>query len=282
MLHFFRVALFLCCTLVKWHYFHVALFSCCIISYCNFPVMHFFHATLISSCIFLVVHSFHVALFSCFICFRVASWCTLFMLHFFVVALFWVALFRTFFIPHLFSCCFMLNSFHVALFSRYTLFVLHSFHVAVFSCCTLVMLHLFRVALSWCYSSFKLHYFHVLFFSYCSLFILNFFCGAPFCILFTLHLFSCWTLFMLHLFLLHIFSCSTLFMFSCCNFFHVTLFSSLEFHFWPVSCWPVFFRSFFAAFSHTAHFSHCNLSCCTHFMLHLFPEAHFSRCFQGV
>ena len=89
----FHVALFLCCTLFMSH-----LFSCCtafmwIFSCCTYFVLYTFRVLLVPCHTFFMLNSFHVVPFSCciFLCVsllsccafsRVASSCTLFMLHF--------------------------------------------------------------------------------------------------------------------------------------------------------------------------------------------------------
>ena len=88
---------------------------------------------------FSMSHSFHVALF---------SFCNLFMLEFFHIALF--------------PCCTfsISNSFHVALFPCCTLFMSHSFHVALFPCWDFSILYFFHIALFSCCTFFMLHSFH--------------------------------------------------------------------------------------------------------------------------
>ena len=111
------VALFLCCTFFILHFFHFSLFlrcalfmshifSCCTVFMlyllCTLFMLHFFRVVHYSCCTFSMLHSFHVELFSFtfFVLYRfhvklfcvallsyctfsrVASCCTLFMLHF--------------------------------------------------------------------------------------------------------------------------------------------------------------------------------------------------------
>ena len=88
MLHFFCVALFWCRT-----FFRVALFLCELFSCCTYFVLYTFRVLLVPCHTFFMLNSFHVVPFSCciFLCVsllsccafsRVASSCTLFMLHF--------------------------------------------------------------------------------------------------------------------------------------------------------------------------------------------------------
>ena len=90
------------------------------------------------------------------------------------------------------------------------------------------------------------------------------------CTFFRVGLFSCCTFFFCISFPIALFSC-----------FHAAIFFMLHFF----SVWNFTFDlflvdlSFFALF--LLFFLLFNLSCCTHFMLHLFPEAHFSDVFRG-
>ena len=88
MLHFFCVALFSCRT-----FFRVALLLCGLFSCCTYFVLYTFRVLLVPCHTFFMLNSFHVVPFSCciFLCVsllsccafsRVASSCTLFMLHF--------------------------------------------------------------------------------------------------------------------------------------------------------------------------------------------------------
>ena len=204
-------ALFLC---TFFTYFTLALFSCC-----NF--------SRVASCCsrfmthFFVLHSFHVGLYPC--CTFLYS--TLFKFHFFRVALF---SYCTLFKFHFFCVANFLHFFHFTKFLSSTFFMLYSFLVALFPCCIFFMLHCFHVA-----PFFVLHCFYV----------------VPFVHPFRVKLFSCCTLFVLHFFMLH-FVHVEIFMlhyfrvvaFSCCTFLCVSLL-------W--SC----------TFSHAA-------SCCNLFMLH--------------
>ena len=127
------------------------------------------------------LHFFCVALFLystffVFLCFRTASYCTVFVLHLFLIALF--------------SCC--------------TVSVLHYLHVVIFSCCTF----------QWS-TFFVLHYFHANFFFMLHSFLFALFCVALFSNFFVLQsfhtiLFLCCTFYILHVFLLASFSCCTL------------------------------------------------------------------------
>ena len=74
MLNYFHVELFSCCTFFVLHFFHVALFSCW-----TFFMLPFFRVVPFSCCTFLCI-----ALLSCCTSSRVASRCTLLMLHFLV------------------------------------------------------------------------------------------------------------------------------------------------------------------------------------------------------
>ena len=126
MLHFTCCILsyrnFLCCTLYILHFFHAAVIPCCTLFFVlqSFHVPPFFRVALCLCYTFFVLHFARGALFLCFIFLLVASCCTLFMSHLFV----------------------MLGSFHVALFSHCTMS--HPFHVAPFPCSTFLMLHSFH------------------------------------------------------------------------------------------------------------------------------------------
>ena len=111
---------------------------------------------------------------------------------------------------HLFSCCFMLHSLHVARFLCCTHFMLDfirvlRFHIALFTSCNFFMLYpvhvapfcvlhsthvesfllLFHVTLTSCFTflcctHFVLHFFLVALFSYCTLFKFHFSCVVHF------------------------------------------------------------------------------------------------------
>ena len=254
LLNSFQVALFLCCTFL--YFLHVA------------PFFVLLHVELFLCCSFFVLPSFHFAFFHV----EVFSRWTLFMLLFFRVA-------------HFLGCTF---SVRVTLFSSCTLFMLHLFPycilfilnvflwctVAIFlyffrvvSCCTFFVLRYLNVTVHSSCTILKFYFFHTVDFSSWTFFVVHFFALFSCCTFFRVGLFS-WCTF----FLLHIFSCRTLFTL---QFFHVTLFSSFHLHFWPVSCFSLFLPFFLLLFLTLSTF-HINVSCCTHFMLKLFPEAHFS------
>ena len=197
----------------------LALFPCCFI-------LHFFRVKLVSCCTFVILHLFYVALF---------PFCT-----FFVLALY---MFH-------FLCCFVLHSCHVALFLCWIL-KLNFFQVTLFLCFPFFIMQCFHLELfSW-----RTHscctFFRVALFSRCIIFfVLDFFHTAPFFVVYSFHvvpffyfgLFSCTTFF-----LLHIFSCRILSML------HVFQFGVPLLTYFLCSCFLVSF--FAAAFSHTALFS---------------------------
>ena len=175
--HFFHTARFPCCTFLCRNVFMLHFFSCCTLfmncfiscctfTRCNVFVFHSSPVVLFACCNFFLLHFVHFALFSevypgfpqtskmerfATIITKAVKHCckvlhlrcsrgyasTIFMLHFFHVTLFHVALF---------PCCtfFMLHFFHVVLFSCCTFFIMPFFHFTLFS---LSMLHLFHVAL---------------------------------------------------------------------------------------------------------------------------------------
>ena len=104
-----HVALASCRTFFVLHSFYVGLYPCSTISYCTLYKLQFFHVVPCSCCTFL-----RAALYSCWIFSVVVPCYTHFMLHFFV-----------------------LHSFRVALFPCCTFFILHSFQVSLFLCCAL-------------------------------------------------------------------------------------------------------------------------------------------------
>ena len=132
------------------HFFHAGYFSLCaclmlhFISCCTLFLwhLHFFHIAFFSYCIFLIA-IFRVALFTCctvndvlipfctFSCVALFPCYPFFVLYFSRGAIFSI---YTFFVFHIFTCCFMLNSVNVVLFSCYIFFILRSFHVALFLC----------------------------------------------------------------------------------------------------------------------------------------------------
>ena len=130
-------------------------------------LLHYFHVTTFSCCTLFMLHFLHIALF--FICRYSFTFHVFFVLHFLMLHLFCVALYSCFtfficihfmlhfFVFALFSfpAIFMLHTFHIALFPSCTIFMLLFFCVALFSCC------LFCVALFHCCTFFMLHYIHV-------------------------------------------------------------------------------------------------------------------------
>ena len=152
MLHSFIIHSFHLAFFLKFHSFHVSLASCCslsllhfssrcILSLLDFFMLHIFPATCctLSSCIFLcctifIFHFFRVALF---------SWCMLSILHLFVF-----------------------HFFHVAISLHSMLSLLHFVHVTLFSYCTLPYLHIFFILCFFmlfpCYALLKLHFFMLL------------------------------------------------------------------------------------------------------------------------
>ena len=149
MLHFFRVTIYICCTLIKLHDIHVALFWCCNCPFCTLYMLHSFHVAFISHCTFSVLHFFLVALF---------SGCTLFMLHLFTCC--------TFSMLHFFSFYFKLH-----------FFMLHSFCIALFLCCDLFILYSLHVAPFW-----VLHFVQVALIFYCSFFCVALISCCTFCV----------------------------------------------------------------------------------------------------
>ena len=117
-------------------------------------LLHYFHVTTFSCCTLFMLHFLHIALF--FICRYSFTFHVFFVLHFFMLHLFCVALYScfTFFI----YIHFMLHFFVFPLFSYPAIFMLLFFCVvllwccffcvALFHCCTLFMLHFIHVALS--------------------------------------------------------------------------------------------------------------------------------------
>ena len=154
MLHFFRVTIYFCCTLIKLHDIHVTLFWCCNCPFCTLYMLHSFHVALSSCCINFTLHFFRVALFSC---------CTLFMLHSFHVAPFYV-----------------LHFFHVALF--FVLLQVALFYVALILYCTFSVLRFIHLVFSSCgtilgvaFCSSCTHFLLLLFLC-CTYFVLHFLC----------------------------------------------------------------------------------------------------------
>ena len=196
----------------------------------NVPCIFFvlLHFAPFPRCTCFLLFSCHIAPFLC---------CTLSILHVFCVSTLYVSFFLCCFVLHschvaLFLCCILkLNFFQVTLFLCFPFFIMQCFHLELFSWRTLFMLHLF---------------------SRCTLFTLHHF--FLFWTFFILHLFLCCILFMLYPFFIldffHVppssFCISSLVaFFSCCTFF------SLEFHFCPLSCVPVSWCPFWLLRFHT-------------------------------
>ena len=112
--------------------------------FCMFRSCQFFRVTFFSRCAFFMLHFFRITLFF------VALWSSCLFFH---VKLFHIAISRV----AGFRCCtffFAWHSFQVAIFPRRTFFILYSLHVAPFCA-----LHLFHVALFSCCTHFLLNSF---------------------------------------------------------------------------------------------------------------------------
>ena len=141
-----------CITFRQWKARYPFMHSCALALCTFFSIFHSFQVGLFSCCTIFVLHSFFVARWSS---------CINSMLDFFFlnVVFFRVALFR---------CC---TFFLVAIFLGWNFFVLDLFHLVLFSCFTFLRVALFSCCTFFCFASF------------CTHFMLNFFCITLFFIL---------------------------------------------------------------------------------------------------